>query len=870
MQIKKFKKLTAFVICVMLVLSMCVTGFNASAATSVEETASAVNEEVVSDVEETTVTTEPVTTANTEATVVTEPTENKTVTEPVEATTVVSEPAEEEYITVFFCKDQHYYDENGYYREWDEVYAYYWNETEGDMIDAPGVAMSTYGGDEYSYTMEMVVSIPATAKYITFHDNNGHEVANLAIEGDGMIYRDGQWQNMTRTVGFDNRVTDWDNVYAYYWSETDGSIVQWPGVEMTESDGYYYEWIYTEVVPLNATHIIFHNNEGSQTSEMAIIDGIRVVFSSFANEWMSDEGAVQCATAEADICMVAGDSELCGTDWDGDLSTSYHNTMDKLSDEYEDYGYDENGYYRCLTEFEKVYEDVEPATGLQIKVVDHFIDAHHTYTDEVDDIATWHGNENDNRVTFNVTKTCDVKIHFDFATGAITVTGDGVVMVDDLNMVDVYAIGNGKGNWLNGSNWNTYEPSNKMTEIEHNVYQISYYDVAPDDFYELKFMVDTGDGPTWDYNWGGVYEGSGVDTEAVHNANPITFENPYDIADITLTIDFNTYNPATKTGAKFNVYIDDKTTSTLRFVLPKTANSSKCWDNGVYLAYSNDYTPSSFTKLALTKTQDAVTPELMTENLIDGTYIVYSIYLTTEQVEAVNNAKYVAVMNSSNDYRTYASGKYNILKAPVGEYAEEYSTTKTDVVDLDGYTFIMNDEVETGTSIQGYATFTGFWKNVDFKEEQITIKAVLPASVIWNNCWKNGVYLAYSDNYEVDSFTKIEMTKTDETYWPGVNTDYFVDDDCYIYTVTLTGEQAVAIENSDYVVFMNDSNDYRTYINKNYNIFNASLWYVEYVTEKAPIASFDDYIFVVCNGVATGTSIEGYGTFTGYWIDWYY
>ena len=111
------------------------------------------------------------------------------------------------------------------------------------------------------------------------------------------------------------------------------------------------------------------------------------------------------------------------------------------------------------------------------------------------------------------------------------------------------------------------------------------------------------------------------------------------------------------------------------------------------------------------------------------------------------------------------------------------------------------------------------------------------------------------------------MTKTETYIDVESQTDQLVGGSYAVYTVALTDEQAAAIENAKYVVFMNASGTYRTYVNSNYNILKAGNEYADtYGSAKSSVASHKDDIFVVCGGITTGTSIEGYGTFTGYWM----
>ena len=302
--------------------------------------------------------------------------------------------------------------------------------------------------------------------------------------------------------------------------------------------------------------------------------------------------------------------------------------------------------------------------------------------------------------------------------------------------------------------------------------------------------------------------------------------------------------------------------TTLNFVVPKTASSPKCWDDGIYLAYSNKYAIDTFTKIQLTKTTDFLTPDLKTDKLTAGTYALYTVTLSKEQAEAVSKAIYVVLVNKSNTYKTYVSSKYNLLKAPTGTYSADYNTAKTSLANLNGYTFIINGEVTTGTSIDGYGTYTGYWTKCT------TVYAVAPASTKWKNCWNQGVYIGYSNDYKIGSFNKIKMTRTSTYVDVDSKTSQLVSGTYPVYTVTLTEDQVAAIDASAYVIFENASGTYRTYINGKYSVMKAPAgkeYSSEYTKTKAKLADRAKNTFVICDSISTGSSIEGYGTFTGYW-----
>lgn len=82
--------------------------------------------------------------------------------------------------------------------------------------------------------------------------------------------------------------------------------------------------------------------------------------------------------------------------------------------------------------------------------------------------------------------------------------------------------------------------------------------------------------------------------------------------DVTSTPGFENFTA--KTSTKISATAEQTDEVTLNFVVPKTVSSPKCWDDGIYLAYSNNYQLNSFTKIPLTKTTEYLTPDLKSTN----------------------------------------------------------------------------------------------------------------------------------------------------------------------------------------------------------------------------------------------------------------
>lgn len=215
-----------------------------------------------------------------------------------------------------------------------------------------------------------------------------------------------------------------------------------------------------------------------------------------------------------DIYIVAGSGDLCGTSWDG---TDLNNKMTDNGD----------GTYS------KTFTNVAVKNGYQFKVVKNSTE--------------WYGDEADNNITFNVTTACDVTITFNATTFKSTVTGTGV-QAYVFNVEKVVAVGNGVGAWLNGANWDPNADANKMTQVADKVYEIAFDNVPVDEGYMVKFVTNG----SWADNFGGFFEASGKESDAMYNSGNITF-NLEKAGTVTLHLDLSKFDYATRTGAKFVV-----------------------------------------------------------------------------------------------------------------------------------------------------------------------------------------------------------------------------------------------------------------------------------------------------------------------------
>lgn len=181
------------------------------------------------------------------------------------------------------------------HESWNPVTAWIWsgstNYTGGTW---PGQALTYLGNNVYKWTYTGTGKIPADAKVIFSNAGNdqvtkdgfafvngGYYTASgylKTIEGAGEIEDDPIVPGVetTYTYYFDNSESNWSNVYAYFWDDTNaGSTTMfggWPGKQLS-SDGAYYVASFTSDKIFVKPMIIFNAGNGQpQTADMEAVN----------------------------------------------------------------------------------------------------------------------------------------------------------------------------------------------------------------------------------------------------------------------------------------------------------------------------------------------------------------------------------------------------------------------------------------------------------------------------------------------------------------------------------------------------------------------------------------------------------------------
>ena len=275
------------------------------------------------------------------------------------------------------------------------------------------------------------------------------------------------------------------------------------------------------------------------------------------------EPTTEPATEPADATqyVVAGVESLTGYEWQGSPALAPENVMTKSGDVYT-----------------KTFTAVPVGKSYQLKVVAN-----------TGDEQKWIGLDGtDNNVTFDVETACDVTVTFDPATNKITVTGDGVKMVTDLEVNSITVVGNGEDNWLNGVAWGVDAEANHMTQVSDKVYQIKYENIeSADDAYQFKFAVND----DWAANWGLPEQSAapiGEEFDLTFNGenmllNTVSagFEED-SLVDVTITLDISKFDYSTRSGAKATVKVEPSTPAVDNLTINATSNICQAIGSGTF------------------------------------------------------------------------------------------------------------------------------------------------------------------------------------------------------------------------------------------------------------------------------------------------
>ena len=259
--------------------------------------------------------------------------------------------------------------------------------------------------------------------------------------------------------------------------------------------------------------------------------------------------------------VVAGTTNLTGYEWVGTPAAAPENVMTADG-----------------SVFTKTFSAVPAGKNYQLKVVAN-----------TGDEQKWIGLDGtDNNVTFDVETACDVTVTFDPATNKITVTGDGVKMVTDLEVNSITVVGNGENNWLNGVAWGVDAEANHMTQVSDKVYQIKYENIeSADDAYQFKFAVND----DWAANWGLPEQSAapiGEEFDLTFNGenmllNTVSagFEED-SLVDVTITLDISKFDYSTRSGAKATVKVEPSTPAVDNLTINATSNICQANGSGTF------------------------------------------------------------------------------------------------------------------------------------------------------------------------------------------------------------------------------------------------------------------------------------------------
>ena len=147
---------------------------------------------------------------------------------------------------------------------WEKVFVWAWNDTENFTGGTwPGTEITPAADGTYSWeTM-------GNPTMIIFNDGGSNQTADLEFK-DG-----GQYNSKERIITLKNfsatfKTDGMREVWAYAWNGDEKVLGDWPGTKMEGGNGEFTIAIKAEEAP---AYIIFHDNAGNQTADLAFEDG---------------------------------------------------------------------------------------------------------------------------------------------------------------------------------------------------------------------------------------------------------------------------------------------------------------------------------------------------------------------------------------------------------------------------------------------------------------------------------------------------------------------------------------------------------------------------------------------------------------------
>ncbi len=123
----------------------------------------------------------------------------------------------------------------------------------GEATSAMLYHLNSFTEEQINNKVNDKLRVPGGVEVTLSLVDNGSGTLVLSYSHDPIVHGD-------RTLYYDNSTTKWENVYVYYWADSNNALTDWPGEQMvpvvTEDNLFYYQ------VPSEAEYVVFNKGEG--------------------------------------------------------------------------------------------------------------------------------------------------------------------------------------------------------------------------------------------------------------------------------------------------------------------------------------------------------------------------------------------------------------------------------------------------------------------------------------------------------------------------------------------------------------------------------------------------------------------------------
>ena len=277
---------------------------------------------------------------------------------------------------------------------------------------------------------------------------------------------------------------------------------------------------------------------------------------------------------------------------------------------------------------------------------------------------------------------------------------------EKVTIQSITAVGEGRGNWLNGVSWDPADSSNHMTETPSGsgIFEITYTGIAAGDYW-VKFVAND----SWTHTWGVGYgvEDIPLSGNAAYNGDNVTFTVAQDNSTVKLALDLSEFDFGTKQGAAYSITITQ----------PSSSEPSPVFVGGEQLLLNKNYVNDTETD-GVKVSDDGSYNALVTEDEDGYTLTINGLNVTGKTNSENFSYKSSAIYTETSELKIVVNGDSTVTGATTSKHSAGVYAKGALTITGSGKLAAVGGNA-TGTGSGSY----GVYCNAALRIDQATIQA---------------------------------------------------------------------------------------------------------------------------------------------------